>query len=453
VLVGALASCLLLVVCVGLIGGGFYFFNSGINPLISFNTPSSLNRIVYVGTDSNIYVADPASGAATALTTDGGAEHAYNYPTWSPDSRRLAFVGYTFDNGTPKEGALYTVSPNGEKLTPVYKTSQNFPFYLYWSPDSQIISFLANNDSSSIALRVARTDEEDSMQEVDAGAPFYWAWAPDGSKMFTHVGGTRQENDDARLALLPFNANGTPESLEALPGQFQAPQWSRNGKLLYSQQDGAQQAIALGDALGQETQKLATYPGRASFALSPDASHVAYLLTDTQIRLPHFGLLRVMDANGENVRVVAQEPALAFLWSPDSTKLAFLTVSLDENQSNFKIGSPPRLAGLGPLTGSPAPNLYQGGEQAIQLNWRVWDRAGESSRTIASFAPTVSFLNVIPYFDQYANSSTYWSPDSQSLVYTSRESGTGGSVFVADVSGNSPPRKIGDGVIAYWSWK
>jgi Tol biopolymer transport system component len=241
--------------------------------------------------------------------------------------------------------------------------------------------------------------------------------------------------------------------LDALPGQFQAPQWSRNGKLLYSKLEGTQQAIAVADPAGQGSKNLATYGGRASFALSPEGNHIAYLLTDLQVQLPHFGLVRVMDANGENVRVVAQEPAIAFLWSPDSTKLALLTVTLEQNQSNFKLGALPQLASLNPGDDSRTPLLEQGGNQTVQLHWRVWDRETGNIKTVATFFPTVSFLNVIPYFDQYANSSTFWSPDSQALVYTSREDNTGGSVFIADITGSSPPRKLGDGLIAYWSWK
>src|SRR4051794_33999022 len=111
VLIGALASCLLLALCVGIVGGGYYFLNGGANPLTALNAPAPLNLIAFVGNDFNIYVADPVKGTTTALTKDGGTSHAYNFPTWSPDSHRLAFVGYTFEDGTPKEGALYTISP------------------------------------------------------------------------------------------------------------------------------------------------------------------------------------------------------------------------------------------------------------------------------------------------------------------------------------------------------
>ncbi len=453
ILIAAVAGCMLLAVCgVVLVGG--YFLLSNRNPLSAVTAPVAINRIVFVGNDSNIYVADPNTQSITAITKDGSDTRVYNYPTWSPDSHRLAFVGYTLKDGNPTEGTLYTVSPTGEQLTPVYKTPQNFPFYLYWSPDSQFVGFLANKDAQHIALRVAHTDQADSMQELDSGAPLYWAWSPDSSQLFAHVGGTRADNNDARLALVPFN-NGTGQHLlEALPGAFQAPQWSRDGRLLFSTQADSKQEVAIANAQGSEIKKLFSYQGRASFALSPDGTQVAYMVTDSDVQLPHFSIVHMIDANGGNARAISQDPALAFLWSPDSQKIAYLTVTVGENQSNFNHHAPlPPLATTRPDRFVAPPPTHQGGQTRIQLHWNVWDRTTGQSRRIATFLPTTSFLSVIPYFDQYANSSTFWSPDSLSFVYTTRELQDTGSVWIADALGKNAPRKIGDGVIAFWSWK
>lgn len=455
VLLAALASCALLTVCVALGVGGYYFYINQGNPIaaLNLNAPSAVNRIAFVGNDFNIYLADPNSGDTKALTKDGGADHAYNFPTWSPDDHRLAFVGYTFENGNPKEGALYTVSPSGEKLTSVFKTTNNYPFYLYWSPDSQSVGFLANKDSQDISLGIAHVDQADSMQEVDTGSPFYWAWSPDSSQLFTHVGGTRAESDSARLALLAPKGQDTPHPLSDAPGQFQAPQWSHTGKILFSTSDGSAQSIALSDASGKDPKKLVPYNGRASFALAPDEKQVAYILTDADTRLVNLGSLRVIDATGDNIKLVSEDPALAFLWSPDSSKLAYLTVTVGQNQSNWNFYSTPPIASTQPEKFLPAPDTNQGQQVQVQLHWHVWDRAANTSRIIATFVPTASFLNVLPYFDQYANSSTFWSPDSQALVYTARETDSSGGIYVADAVGDKPARKIGDGVIAFWSWK
>ncbi|HZQ05758.1 MAG TPA: hypothetical protein VFD70_04210 [Anaerolineae bacterium] len=451
-LIAAVVGCMLLAMCGVVLVGGYFLLLNG-NPLASVGAPAVVNRIVFVGNDANIYVADPTTQTTTAITKDGGDNQVYNYPTWAPDSHRLAFVGYTLKDGSPTEGTLYTVSPTGEQLTPVYKTPQNFPFYLYWSPDSQLVGFLANKDAQHIALRVAHTDQADSMQELDSGAPLYWAWSPDSSQLFAHVGGTRADNEDARLALVPFNNGNSQHPLEALPGAFQAPQWSRDGRLLFSTQADSEQEVAIANAQGSDIKKLFSYKGRASFALSPDGTQVAYMVTDSEVQLPHFSIVRVIDATGGNARAISQDPALAFLWSPDSKKVAYLTVSVGENQ-NFNPRAPlPLLATTHPERFITAPPTYQGGQNRIQLHWNVWDSTTGQSKRIATLLPTTSFLSVIPYFDQYANSSTFWSPDSLSFVYTTRELQDTGSVWIADVSNKNAPRKIGDGVIAFWSWR
>ena len=113
----------------------------------------------------------------------------------------------------------------------------------------------------------------------------------------------------------------------------------------------------------------------------------------------------------------------------------------------------PSIASIDPEKFLEHPRLDQGGQVQLQLHWKVWDRTTNNSRTVATYVPTLSFLNVIPYFDQYANSSTFWSPDSESLVYTASETSDSGAVYIADIEGTGSPRKIGDGVLAFWSWK
>lgn len=447
----ALAGCLGVAVCAAVGIGGFWVANNS-RSVTDLLAPAVRNQVVYVGNDSNIYIADPNTGIKTALTQDAGDAHTYNYPTWSPDNQRIAFVGYTFQNGSPTEGALYTISPHGEKLTSLFQTDKNFPFYLYWSPDSQLVSFLSNQDTNTMELRVAHSDQPDSTEDVDTGAPFYWAWSPDGAQLFTHVGGTREDNENARLALLNLQTHQAPQTLPALPGAFQAPQWSHDGKLLFSTKDGDTQMIALTDTHGSAPTKLANYRGRASFSLAPDGKQVAYLVTDENVRVPHYGPVRVIDADGQNERLISDENALAFQWSPDGKKIAFLTVSISNNQQNLRT-RPLQLASRVPQPFIAAPLKNQNGQTQLRFNWKVWDSTTGDTRIAASFVPTRSFLNVLPYFDQYTNSSTFWSPDSHALVYTTLETTDSGSIYVADANGQTPVKKIGDGVLAFWSWK
>lgn len=456
----AFGGCLTLVVCGFILVGGFYFLSNGnlSLPILSLNSaPAAVNRIAYIGNDLNVYIADPTTGDKTALTKEGdsGTTHSFDYPTWSPDNKHLAFVGYTLDNGSIKEGTLYSVAPSGEHLTPLYKTDTFLPFYLYWSPDNQAVGFLTSKDSQQLSLRVARADMPDSMEELDSGSPFYWAWSPDGAQMFEHVGGARTDSGDARLALLPFKQKEALHPLASGPGSFQTPQWSRDGKqLLYSVQDGSGQSVALANAQGENSKTLFNYTGRVSFALSPDGTRVAYIVTPDNVRLPNFGPVTVVDAAGGIPKPISDDDALAFSWSPDSKHLAFLTVSLGTNQSNFEWQLHP------PLIASTQPDRLlnqligtQQTQQQVQLHWSVWDVDTGRIHQIATFLPTRNFLSLVPYFDQYALSTTFWSPDSHAFLYATRETDTTGSLWVADAVGTTAPHKIGDGLIGFWSWR
>ena len=105
--------------------------------------------IVYVGVDDNIYTIDQYGENKQAVTSDaqsdadgGGESLIYQQPTWSPDSNRVAFIRTTRKGNRDQMAALFTAHPDGGGLVETYSSENQFPFYLYWSPDGQLLSFL-----------------------------------------------------------------------------------------------------------------------------------------------------------------------------------------------------------------------------------------------------------------------------------------------------------------------
>ena len=138
-----------------------------------------LGRIAYTGTDGNIYTIDREGKQQTAITQDadrasdpGPMANAYMYPTWAPNGRQLAFVGFSSASINGPQADLYTVSSDGTDRKIAFSSQRAFPFYLFWSPNSEQITFLSSAaDGISLALSMAPAGGGE-MHVIGTGQPF-----------------------------------------------------------------------------------------------------------------------------------------------------------------------------------------------------------------------------------------------------------------------------------------
>ena len=87
---------------------------------------------------------------------------------------------------------------------------------------------------------------------------------------------------------------------------------------------------------------------------------------------------------------------------------------------------------------------------------------GSDMKRLFSFQPSGEVFVMLSFFDQYAYSHSPWSPDGKFLVVAGsrgeaarRSNGrtpTGDRIYILDAEGNSAPRDLGAGVLAFWSW-
>ena len=68
------------------------------------------------------------------------------------------------------------------------------------------------------------------------------------------------------------------------------------------------------------------------------------------------------------------------------------------------------------------------------------------------YFPEVGIFNYVPFFDQFDQSMSFWSPDSTQIVYagTSVETGERG-VFTHQIGSVVPPLRLVDGELGVWS--
>ncbi len=409
-------------------------------PIPITGAPAGL--IAYAGTDGNIYTIDREGKQRTAITRDangapgaGAVERLYQYPTWAPDGRSLAFVGYTGSAQSETQASLYTASSDGKKLVRAFSSQTDFPFYLFWSPNSQAVSFLSSDSGGNgLTLHLANAAGGND-QVIGTGQPLYWDWSPDNRAIIVHAGGATADNPDAQMALFELNGSFQKKELILKPGSFQAPAWSPDSKelVLASVNDAGAGELVLAGRDGNLKRVLAQAQGPLAFGWSPNGARIAYATAPGGDPTGLFNRLTLLDPTRPNVgKDVAQGTIVAFFWSPDSRKIAYFVPQLNQ-------------------PGGSSPNNSQT-SPAITLQVQVYDLASGKTSQAAVFQPTEAFLQMIPFFDQYQHSGTIWSPDSQNLVLSVTDT-TGNSRIVVVGTGGGQSHPIADGDLAFWSSK
>jgi Tol biopolymer transport system component len=399
--------------------------------------------IAYVGIDGNVYTIDQGGGNQTLVTNDahpaeGGVRRFYDFPAWSVEDNRLAFVGLDIADNGQTSARIYATGDDAENPIEIYSSDQHVPFFLYWSPDGEWVSFLSSSaGSSSMAMQLASADGESS-SVIDTGRPYYWAWSPQEMEVMAHVGGSASANPGAaRISRLQVDPEVREIGLGILPTSFQAPAYSPDGEhvLLAGDGGGGQSQLMLTDAEGFIEGSLVDYEGSIAFAWSPDGDHAAYMTGDSRNEAL-IGDLAILDlrrpTDPKKIDIDAEQ-VVGFFWAPDSKLLAYFVPSF-------------------------VSAAEEGEEQTAEntvflLELHVAEaRTGESER-IAAFQPTAGFLNVIPFFDQYQRSVTIWSPDSNYLVLSALASEEQQGLFIVPASGNFEPRFLIEASVGFWSWE
>ena len=170
----------------------------------------------------------------------------------------------------------------------------------------------------------------------------------------------------------------------------------------------------------------------AAFLWSPDGRLLAVttpgqVLTYAPLALTVYPRVTLFREDGSRHPAQIEGSVVAFFWSPDSTKLAYVSLESPE--------------GL--------------------MRWSVLDVVEETQWPLLEFTPSTQQFPVFRYFDQYAHSHSLWSPDSTSLVFAGRitAAGVGASdrqrpvnqIVVLATHRYSLPRIIANGVLGFWS--
>ena len=386
-------------------------------------------KIVYMGEYANIWVANQAGGGTQQITTDAGqsesAARIYQTPIWSPDGKRVAFVGIDSFQGRTF-GRVLTARPDGSEAQAI-STGGRLPANLYWSPDSRKLSFLtAGAGGGGFLLLSWQPASAAPVQTLDAGRPLFWAWAPDSTGVTVHAGSVRTSG--RRVSFLDVGATVIESGWPRQPGDFQTPAWSPDGAgvVLATIADGGRTDLIITHPEQRDRGKpIASARGAVTFLWSPDGTALGYITRRQEVE-SIISRLRLRDVATGAETTLEEDGVFAFFWSPDSKRVAYFVPSVVSQN--------------------------EGSDQALVLTLRVYDRERRSSVDIETFVPTPQFVAVIRVFDQYGQAARIWSPDSRNIVYAALTD-TGPSIMVARAEGNLVPRKMAPGLVGFWSWQ
>jgi TolB protein len=394
---------LLLVVLAGAGGVTWYALRGTVDPI----------RLVAIGPDQTLRLLDQDGERVLASDANDADSLNFAYPAPAPDGRRLAYVTVD-ENGAAVQHLDLT---SGERKE-LYRSKETFPYALAWSPDSKYVVFLAGG--SPLTLQIVPADGSKAAQTVATGQPSYFAWRSDSSMLLMHVGGHSVEKGQ----LLVYQA-GAEQSNTLLsdPGFFQAPVWGVDGQhIFYAAQppidkpqpeiDDVSSNIVRVNADGKEPTTLVEEKKAYLWLVrAPNSDQIAYV-TRT-IDKPEIGALKLVDGAGGQARTLSrpEENVTAFFWSPDGTRIAYLTFDNTDRP---------------------------------ELTWHIVDAAGGEGRAFEAFQPSKAFAELQNYFDAYTFSFSPWSPDGSRIAYGAQD-----GVYVLDVAAGRA-FKATDGTMGMW---
>jgi len=375
------------------------------------------DRLAVVDGDELVVMAPDGSDRVVIA---GDEDLAVSQPTWSPDGRRLAWAERSTD--LRAELMLVTANVDGSEAQRVFTPFR--PFYAQWDPTGRRIGLLGGGPGGP-TLGIADFDSASpGMTLIDSGQPYFFSWADDGERLLAHAG--------PEVAVVGLD--GSDETIAA-SGLFQAPIWVGEDRLVYAVDDDEQAVVVTNVA--QTVERRFGYSNGAWLVMSPSGTRLAVQVSGpldeagaqqastsaasvppTEPGLLPTGL-HVVDLVSGETTTLSDEVKAAFFWSPDGEQLLVL-------------------------------DLEPGDDGTASTRWEVW--TGQQVRRGPLFSPSLQTIQeYLPFFDQYAQSVSFWSPAGDRFVYAGTDADGQAGIWVARADDPAHPELVSTGSIAVWS--
>ena len=382
-----------------------------------------VNLIAYVNLEGQINTVSPDGSSTTRISPNTGF---FTWPMWSPDARQIVFSGISLENNGRGFLALYLYRLGDDQPNIIYTNEpgmgpilRDMPHYPLWAPDSSRLTFMASAPQG-LTLFLINPQADTAAVDVLRNAPLYAMWSADSLHMVVHGG--------VDHFLVDVEGEITLKDLGIRTASYRVPAWWPSGDriVLISEGETDSRGLYILDVDSGRQRLLEQVPGEAAFLWSPNGKSLAVAQSELPGGLIYRGV-KLVSLDGDRLPFEIQKDVLAFFWSPDSTKLAYVTLA----------------------------------DSSGVLRWMVLNVVDGREWVLADFIPSGQQLTIVEFFDQFSYSHSPWSPDSDSLVFagilsseaTSASSGRQPtSQIIVSNAGPIPSNEpIAEGFLAVWS--
>lgn len=237
-------------------------------------------------------------------------------PAWSPDRKLIAYSrGNPYCHAGscewgPIASSVWVMTPDGRgrrPLTDVADEQEFYDEYPTWSPDSKKVAFARDESGREDGIYVVGVDGQ-GPERISGVRTLSLAWSPSGSTI-AYV-----RRSDQSVELLDVTTRRARRlRARGLSSQSYSVEWSPRGQFLAV---ATQKALFIVPATGGRARKVVTR-GAGYVTWSPDGCCLAFSATRTGVRSPRADLY-VVSARGGRARRLTSNPGDDFSpeWRP-----------------------------------------------------------------------------------------------------------------------------------------
>lgn len=300
-------------------------------PTVAATAPSE-PRIAFVsdrGGDVAIYVMD--TDGSNQQRVSGSDQGLYLHPSWSPDGRRVAYVGMEgdpFQRDNPDVKVWVSAADGSEHIHVSHAISNVFGIRPAWSPDGTLLAFVAEGDPAeqdgpACAIHIAQADGSGLEQSI----PLPWMaygliWSPTGAALLFVSEIPDDESSVQVLFIRGDNRNEDKEITEVFRGTLTAD-WSPDGEEVVVGDYTSNTIFIVGrDQEPRPIARTTLQPVEVSW--SPDGAYIA-VSTAGHYRQGYGNILHLVTLETGEVTTVVENGEWVGRpnWSPDSSRLLF----------------------------------------------------------------------------------------------------------------------------------